>query len=78
MSWKVKNDPYSPQPPKTVPMVHGSSWARDWIWAGLFNPLQQAEIEPAPLQQPKLLQLDSKPTAPQWELPVEQIRWNIK
>ena len=61
-------------------MAYGSSWARNWLQeaamtyataAATPNPLTHCTgpgIEPAPLQRPELLQSDSQPIAPQWEL----------
>ena len=46
-----------------VPMTYRRSWVRDWIWACAW-----LGIESVPPQWPKLLQLDSSPTAAQWEL----------
>ena len=61
-------------------MVYGSSQARDWIQASaatyvryeaMPDPLTQYAgmgIESTPPQRPELLQSESYPTVPQWEL----------
>ena len=63
-----------------APTADGSSQAREWIRATAVNYAKAVAIpdilthssrlgvKPAPPQQPELLQLDSWPTVPQWEL----------
>ena len=59
-----------------TPIAHGSSWAKDWMWATAAatpDPLTQCAgpgTEPKPLQQSEPLQLGSYPSKPQRELHV--------